>query len=120
MSKPHLGQISLPLQARPGLQALGERMAIARKRRKLTQSQVSRLAGLSRLSVINIERGRPTINLKKFIAIAFLFNLEAEWEFFTARDRPAAGQPILTREDEIQALALGLGKKIRSLRKKKP
>jgi len=119
MPKPHIGLRSLPVQVLPEIKLIGERIGIARKRRKLTQSQVARRTGVSRLSVIKLEMGQPTINIKKIMSISIFFNLESEWEKFLDGEMTENDNQILTRENKIQSLSLGLGKKIRRLREKK-
>jgi transcriptional regulator with XRE-family HTH domain len=49
---------------------LGGRIAEARKRARLTQVRLAELLGLSRTSVVNIERGRQPLAAHSLVAVA--------------------------------------------------
>lgn len=58
---------------------MNERKWLVEKRGSLTQSQVAKLAGISRSAYSNVERGRGlSVKLAKKIAKALKF----EWELF--------------------------------------
>ena len=119
MSKLVISKKALPVQAASELAFLGERISIARRRRRLTQSQVARQAGLSRLSVINVEKGLPSVNIRKVMAISLAFNLESDWEKLVASEVSDPGFQTLALEARITSMALHLGIGIRKARKQR-
>ena len=60
------------------LQSLGENILLARKRRKLTQVQVSARTGLSRVTIGKIEAGDPTVSMGHYVAVLDVLGLAAD------------------------------------------
>jgi transcriptional regulator with XRE-family HTH domain len=58
------------MDGRPLYEYVGRRVRKAREERGLTQEALASLISLSRTSVTNIEKGRQTIALHKFVEIA--------------------------------------------------
>ena len=56
--------------------ALGERLAIARKRRRLTQKELARRAGLSAFTIIRIEKGVASTELGSVVRVLWALGLE--------------------------------------------
>ena len=59
---------------------LGERLRQARLNRDLTQSEVAKLAGVARKTVLNAEKGKAQLDI--FIAILIALDLTAQLEVF--------------------------------------
>jgi transcriptional regulator with XRE-family HTH domain len=55
---------------------LGERLAVARKRRRLTQKELARRAGLSSFTVIRIEKGIASTELGSIVRVLWALGLE--------------------------------------------
>lgn len=60
------------------LAQLGENIQLARKRRKLTQTQISERTGLSRVTVRKIERGDPGVSIGHYIAVLAVLRLDQD------------------------------------------
>jgi transcriptional regulator with XRE-family HTH domain len=117
--KIRISKTALPAQAVSELALLGERISIARRRRRLTQRQVARQTGLSRLSIINVEKGLPSVNIRKVMAISLAFDLESDWgKLFAAYEPTQEFQPS-TLEARVPSLALQVGIGIRKARKQR-
>ncbi len=56
---------------------LGERLAVARKRRRLTQKELAKRAGLSNFTVIRIEKGVASTELGSIVRVLWALGLEA-------------------------------------------
>ena len=57
---------------------LGDRIVLFRKRKKITQEELSAAIGLSRAQIANIESGRVSTTIKNIIAIADFFNITTD------------------------------------------
>jgi transcriptional regulator with XRE-family HTH domain len=60
------------------LRQLGERIQLARLRRKLSSVQMAERTGLSRKTVFNIEQGSPTVALGSYLQVLFVLGLEKD------------------------------------------
>lgn len=67
--------VPLPKHARL-LQALGENIRLARKRRKLTTIQVAERAGISRSTLYHLEKGDANTSLGSLLQILVALRLE--------------------------------------------
>lgn len=68
------------------LVALGERIRLARKRRKLTSAGVAQRAGLSRTTVHYVERGDPSVTLGAYLRVLAALGLDKDIEAVGAED----------------------------------
>jgi transcriptional regulator with XRE-family HTH domain len=69
--------IELTLQNKSLLyREFGEHLAAARKRRHLSQAALGTLAGFSRTSITNIERGRQAVQLHHIYTFASVLNVD--------------------------------------------
>ena len=71
------GTILLPKQAKI-LVALGENIKLARLRRKLTAGQVAERAGISRRTLVSVEKGAPTVAMGIYLQVLFVLGLSDE------------------------------------------
>ena len=67
--------IQFPSESRL-LREFGERIRLARRRRKLTTTTIAQRAGISRTSVYNVERGDPSVTLGTYVRVMATLGLE--------------------------------------------
>ena len=67
--------ILLP-RARKILEELGENIRLARLRRKLSAEQVAERAGISRPTLLSIEKGSPSVSIGSFLQVLMVLGLE--------------------------------------------
>lgn len=67
------------------LAQMGAQIRAARLRRNLTVEQVARRAGMSAVTVLNIEKGLPSVSLGKLVGVLEVLGLE-ESVALVARD----------------------------------
>jgi transcriptional regulator with XRE-family HTH domain len=60
------------------LKELGEKIQLARLRRKLSAQQVAERAGINRKTVFNIEQGSPTVSMGSYLQVLFVLGLEKD------------------------------------------
>jgi transcriptional regulator with XRE-family HTH domain len=77
------------------LQELGDRLRLARKRRRLSMQAVSARAGISRQTLYNVENGDPSVTMGTYLRVLAVLGLEQ------GLDRVAAEDPLGRRlQDE--------------------
>lgn len=64
----------LPKQAKL-MAILGENIKLARLRRKLTAEQVAERAGISRRTLISVEKGLPSVAMGIYVQVLFVLGL---------------------------------------------
>ena len=69
------------------LTALGERLRLARLRRKLSNAVVSQRAGISRSTLYKVEAGDPGATLGSYVRVLAVLGLEADLETLAADDK---------------------------------
>lgn len=69
------------------LRQLGERIRLARKRRKLTLDSVTERTGLSKPTLISLEKGSPKASLGAYAAVLFCLGLESDLDLIANDDR---------------------------------
>jgi transcriptional regulator with XRE-family HTH domain len=69
------------------LAALGERVRLARLRRKLTTTTVAQRAGISRTSLYNVEAGDPGATLGTYLRVLAVLGLEKDIDTVAADDQ---------------------------------
>jgi transcriptional regulator with XRE-family HTH domain len=67
---------SAPFAVTDACRALGERLAVARKRRRLTQKELARRAGLSAFTIIRIEKGVASTELGSVVRVLWALGLD--------------------------------------------
>ncbi|HJW24993.1 MAG TPA: helix-turn-helix transcriptional regulator [Rhodocyclaceae bacterium] len=75
MSKSSIALSSVPPQALAALQALGERLALARLRRKESQRQWAARLGVSVPTLIRLEKGDPGVSMGVYASALWLLGL---------------------------------------------
>jgi len=76
--------ILLPKQAK-ALATLGENIKLARLRRKLTAEQVAERAGISRRTLVSVEKGLPGVAMGTYVQVLFVLGL-ADDLLYIAKD----------------------------------
>ena len=61
-------------QTRKILEQMGEQIRLARLRRKLSLELVAERAGISRATLISIEKGAPTVSIGSYAAVLHALN----------------------------------------------
>ena len=69
------------------LSELGERLRLARKRRKLSNAVVAQRAGVSRTTVYKVEAGDPGATLGAYVRVLAVLGLEGDLNLLAADDR---------------------------------
>jgi transcriptional regulator with XRE-family HTH domain len=69
------------------LYQLGERLKLARKRRKLSNAVVAQRAGISRTSLYKVEAGSPGATLGTYLRVLAVLGLEGDINTLAADDR---------------------------------
>ena len=77
--------VHLPKHARL-LQRLGENLRLARKRRKLTTSQVAERSGISRSTLYHLEKGESNTSLGSLLQVLVALRLENDLAQIAADD----------------------------------
>lgn len=83
-------------RAQARLTALGERLRLARLRRKVSQTEMAARVGVSRMTIIRLERGDPNVALGVLTRVLGVLGLEADL------DLPAASDEIGRRLQDLE------------------
>ena len=86
--------VSVPYAVAEACRSLGERLAVARKRRRLTQKELARRAGLSAFTLIRIEKGTPGTELGSVLRVLWALGLERTFAPVAATERDGVGQTL--------------------------
>ena len=74
-------------QTREILAQMGEQIRLARLRRKLSLELVAERAGISRATLISIEKGAPTVSIGSYAAVLHaLNNMDSDLLLLIAKD----------------------------------
>lgn len=83
---PHKPPTIFPLEQKL-LSELGERLRLARKRRKLSSTVVAQRAGISRSSLYKVEAGDPGATLGSYLRVLAVLGLEGDIAALAADDK---------------------------------
>jgi transcriptional regulator with XRE-family HTH domain len=87
-----------PFAVKDGARRIGERLALARKRRRFTLRALAAKAGVSYDTVRAVEAGNLQTGLGAYLALLWAMGLESEIELFADPERDAEGKQLeLTR-----------------------
>ena len=100
---PSKAPLAFPSEAKL-LADLGERMRLARLRRRLTAVVVAERANISRPTLAKVERGDPSVTLGTYLRVLAIYGLETDLSIVAADD-------VLGRR--LQDLALPAPRKAR-------
>ncbi len=90
MPKQHVRPATVPPEVHPVLCQLGERVALARRRRGLRLVDLAKQIGISAPTMVRLERGEPTVSFGAFAM--------ALWALGLLDDLARVGDP---RRDEV-------------------
>jgi len=74
-------------QHRKILEQVGENIKLARKRRKLTTTQVAERANIDRTTLYYIEQGKPTVAIGAYFNVLRVLNLHEDFLKLAADDQ---------------------------------
>jgi len=73
-------------QHREILEQLGKNIKLARKRRKLTTTQVAERANINRTTLYHIEKGKPSVAIGAYFNVLRVLNLHEDFLKLAADD----------------------------------
>jgi len=82
---------------------LGERLRLARRRRKLSNSAVAQRAGISRTTLYKVEAGDPSTTIGSYVRVLAVLALENDLNGLAADDRVGRKLQDLELEPERKA-----------------
>lgn len=85
---------TLPSLVATQIKRVGRNIAIARKRRNLTQAELARKAGLTTKHLSRIERGETTSGIRAYFAALWAMGLEREFDDLASPDRDEEGKRL--------------------------
>lgn len=65
----------LPLQVRRALRKLGQDIAVARRKRRLTMAMMAERLGVTKVTYIHVERGDPAVGMGIYAMALFVLGL---------------------------------------------
>lgn len=95
-----LGQTA-PFAVKDGARRIGERLAVARKRRRLTVRELASKAGISYDTARAVEAGNLQTGLGAYLAMLWAMGLESEIQALADPERDDEGKQLeLTRQPQ--------------------
>jgi len=91
MSKATRARLALPLDAQERLQEIGRRLRIARKRRRITQSDMARRMFVTEKTLSRLETGDPGVGLGVFFSALSVLDLIDQTGDLVHPDRDGIG-----------------------------
>jgi len=79
--------LALLPKAQKVLNEFGENIKLARLRRKLSTTQVAERAGISRATLWQIEKGKPSVAMGAYFHVLFILGLEMDFLQLGADDK---------------------------------
>ncbi len=83
---PRIVQTPFPASRRQ-LAAFGERLRLARKRRKISTVLMAERAGISRDTLNRVEKGDPAVSLGTYLRVLRVLGLDGDLELLAGEDR---------------------------------
>lgn len=81
----------LPFEIIATLEAIGHRIALARKERRLSQREFAALLGVAAATLVSIEKGAPTVQMGHYARALWLLEIRDVMGHF--------GRPEIRREE---------------------
>lgn len=78
--------ISILPTAEKILKEIGDNIKVARKRRKLSESQLAERAGISRSTIQLLEKGEPGVSMSAYVQVLFVLGLEEDLKRIASDD----------------------------------
>jgi transcriptional regulator with XRE-family HTH domain len=100
----------LYLKVEKVLGSLGNNIKLARLRRKLSAEQVAERSGISRPTLLAIEKGKPGVAMGSYVQVLFVLNLEQDLDLVASDD--TLGRKLQDAEMSVKRRA---SKKFKSL-----
>jgi transcriptional regulator with XRE-family HTH domain len=94
MPKSNTTSFSVPHAVALALSRLGANIAVARKRRALTQEDLAAKAGVTHVTLRRAERGSPGTSAGVYFAALWAMGLEAEIAAIASPDRDEVGKQL--------------------------
>lgn len=91
MAKTAFIKKGLPAELEKILVIMGENCSIARKKRKLSMTDIAQKVFVTRQTVAKMEQGDPTVSLGSYITYAYVLGMEEEFRFLFAPERDRIG-----------------------------
>lgn len=66
-------------QAKKTLELFGENLKLARLRRKLSMEQIAERAGISRSTLVKIEKGDDSVSMGSYFQVLFVMRLDKDF-----------------------------------------
>jgi transcriptional regulator with XRE-family HTH domain len=79
-------QVKIFPKQRPILESLGERIRLARKRRKLSMDTVANRANMTRLTLSRAEKGDPQVSMGNYFRILSVLHLSEDFDKIASDD----------------------------------
>jgi transcriptional regulator with XRE-family HTH domain len=77
-----------------GLRYLGEYIRVARKRRKMTMTEVSDRLNIGYQTVVRIEKGDPGVSAGAYMSVLWLFGLDRQFVQSVHPDQDESGKAL--------------------------
>ena len=68
-------KVNLPIPVQKALRKLGQDISVARRRRRIPTSLMAERTGISRATLVKIEKGEPTVSLGGYASVLFVLGL---------------------------------------------
>lgn len=85
----------IPSDVFDSLESLSDRMAVARKVRHLTQADLASIAGISRSTITEIEKGSPYVSIGNYLSVLWALNMLDEIDLIARHEDDLDGQRLL-------------------------
>lgn len=80
------GPLNFPSEAKL-LAELGERLRLARLRRRFTTTLVAKRSGISRTTLTKVEKGDPSVTFGTYLRVLAVYGLEADVQHLASDDK---------------------------------
>jgi len=94
--------LGLPLEVQSALKNLGRNIQLSRKRREMTQGDLSRAMFVTRQTVARLEKGDPSVAWSTFLLAIFCLRREKELTAFLAQENDRLGMLLDLRKLDKQ------------------